>query len=68
MCCLLLTFVKIPFQIRAMIYKPMYLSDLYGRGDVYAFMDHFLLAVCFGFQLFLLGCALAADRKHNICR
>ena len=64
---LLLTVIKIPFQIRAMIYKPLYLSDLYGRGDVYAFMDHFLLAVCFGFQLFLLGCALAADRKHHVC-
>ena len=65
---LLLTLCKIPFQLRAMIYEPLYLSDLYERGGVYAFMDHFLLAVCLGFQLFLFGCAWAADRKHNVCR
>ena len=65
---LLLTLGKLPFQIRAMFYEPIYLSDVYQRGGVYAFMDHFLLAICLGFQLLFLGCAWAADRKHNICR
>ena len=63
----LVTLGKIPFQIRAMIYEPIYLNDLYERGDIYAFMDHFLLAVCLMFQLFLLCCAAAADRKHHVC-
>ena len=65
---LLLAFAKIPFQLRAMIYEPLYLSDLYERGGVYSFMDHFLLVICLVFLLFLLACAFAADRKHNICR
>ena len=65
---LLVTLGKIPFQFRAMIYEPLYLSDLYEQGGVYAFMDHFLLAICLVFLLFLLVCAWAADRKHNICR
>ena len=65
---LLLTLVKIPFQLRAMVYQPLYLSDLFERGDVYVFMDHFLLAVFLVFQLFLFSCALAADRKHGVCR
>lgn len=65
---ILLTLGKIPFQFRAMIYEPLYLKDLYERGEVYSFMDHFLLAVCLMFQLVLFCCAFAADRKHNICR
>ena len=65
---LLLTVVKIPFQFRAMVYEPLYLSDFYERGGIYAYMDHALLASFLVVQLFLLCCAVAADRKHNACR
>ena len=65
---LLLTLGKIPFQFRAMVYKPVYFSDLYETGGVYVFMDHFIIAVLLLFQLFFLGCAVLADRKHRVCR
>lgn len=64
----LVTLGKIPFQFRAMVYKPVYFSDLYDTGGVYVFMDHFIVAVLLLFQLFFLGCAIMADRKHHVCR
>lgn len=62
----IVTLGKIPVQLRAMVYKPVYFSDLYETGGVYVFMDHFIVAVLLSFQLFFFACAVAADLKHRL--
>ncbi len=64
---LVLTSIKMPFFLRALVAEGLYLEELFQGNELMKLVFHFLFVLCLSLQLILYCCAVLADRKHNVC-
>jgi len=69
-CGFLLALGKMLFFANAVFLSPIgfyTFTSVYQDVPAFSFVDRFLFLVCITLQVFFYGCAIVAQRKHNVC-
>ncbi len=60
---LVVSVIRIPSLVRAMVATPVYFSMIYGDNTLFSFVDHSMMLIATLIQLFLCVCGILATRK-----